>query len=113
MCEGLNCTGGYSLSVAQNLAVAVLEGVDHGNDLGALRESLLLLRGHKRPELVDVDDGAPLEVAGEVEATHTNLTEVTGMVLIEVRPVCGVSSKSSKDPCAFACSHRMQFEGIQ
>ena len=79
----------YSLAIAQNLAVAGLKGVDHGDNLGGLGEALLLRRGNKRPELVDVDDGAPLEVAGEVEAAHTDLTEVTGVVLIEVGPTHG------------------------
>ena len=74
----------YALSVAQNLAVAVLEGVDDGDDFRALGEALLLRGGNERPELVDVDDRAPLEVAGEVEAAHTDLTEVTGVVLVEV-----------------------------
>ena len=63
-----------------------MEDVDHRDDLRALGKTLLLLGGHKRPEFVDVDDRAPLEVAGEVEAAHTDLTEVTGMVLVEVRP---------------------------
>ena len=79
----------YSLAVAQNLAVAGLKGVDHRDDLRGLGEALLLRGGNKRPELVDVDDGAPLEVAGEVEAAHTDLTEVTGVVLIEVGPTHG------------------------
>ena len=63
-----------------------MEDVDYRDDLRALGKTLLLLGGHKRPEFVDVDDRAPLKVAGEVEAAHTDLTEVTGMVLVEVRP---------------------------
>ena len=70
----------------------MLEDVDNGDDIRALSETLLLLRGHKRPELVDVDDGTPLEVAREVEAAHTNLTEVTRVVLIEVGPI-GINSR--------------------
>ena len=83
---------GYSLAVAQNLAVAVLKGVNDGDDLRGLGQALLLLRGNKRPELVDVDDRAPLEVAGQVEAAHTDLTEVTRVVLIEVGPI-GINSR--------------------
>ena len=74
----------YALAVAQNLSVAMLERVNHRDDVGALRKTLLLLSRHKRPELVDVDDGTPLQVARKVEAAHTNLTEVTRVVLIEV-----------------------------
>ena len=73
-------------ALAQDLAVAVLEGVDNGDDLRALCQALLLGGGDERPELVDVDDRAPVRVAGEVEVAHTDLTEVTRMVLIEVGP---------------------------
>ena len=74
-----------------------MEDVDYRDDLRALGKTLLLLGGHKRPEFVDVDDRAPLEVAGEVEAAHTDLTEVTGVVLIEVRPM-GVAQKRCGGP---------------
>ena len=63
------------------------QSVDDGNNLRVFRQTRLLFCGNKRPELVDVDGGAPEEVAGEVEVTHTNLTEVTRMVLIEVGSV--------------------------
>ena len=65
----------------------MLESVYHRDDIRALRKALLLLSRYKRPELVDVDDWTPLEVAGKVEAAHTNLTEVTRVVLIEVGPI--------------------------
>lgn len=65
----------------------MLEDVDNGDNIRALGQALLLRGGDKRPELVDVDNRAPLEVASKVEAAHTNLTEVTRMVLIEVGPI--------------------------
>jgi hypothetical protein len=37
--------------------------------------------------LVQVDDGLPFVVALEVEVAHTDFTEVTGMVLVEVGTV--------------------------
>ena len=80
-------TKSYSLSITQDLGVSVLEDVDNRNDSRALGQALLLSCGNKRPELVDVDGGAPEEVAGEVEVTHTNLTEVTRVVLIKVGSV--------------------------
>ena len=64
-----------------------MENVNNWHNLRALRQTILLLCGNKRPELVDVDGGAPEEVAGEVEVAHTDLTEVTGMVLVEVGTV--------------------------
>ena len=63
------------------------QSVDNGDNVRVLRQTLLLLGGDKRPELVDVDDRPPVEVAGQVEVAHTDLTEVTGMVLIEVGTV--------------------------
>ena len=65
----------------------MLENVDDRDDVRVGGEALLLGLGDKRPELVDVDDRAPLKVAGKVEAAHTDFTEVTRVVLIEVRPV--------------------------
>ena len=73
-----------SLSVAQDLCVSVAESVNNGNNLRVLLEARLLLLRDKCPQLVDVDDCAPVQVAGQVEVAHTNLTEVTRMVLIEV-----------------------------
>lgn len=73
-----------ALSIAQYFSIAVQQGVDHWDDIGCLRQALLLLCGHQTPELVDVDDRSPELVAGEMEMAHTNFTEVTRMVLIEI-----------------------------
>ena len=69
----------------------MLENVDDRDDVRVGGEALLLGLGDKRPELVDVDDRAPVRVAGEVEVAHTDLTEVTGMVLVEVGTIRSVS----------------------
>lgn len=61
-----------------------MESVNDGNNFAVLREALPLLCWHKRPQLVDVDGWAPVGVAGEMEMAHTDLTEVTRMVLVEV-----------------------------
>lgn len=74
----------YSLAVTQYLYVSVVQGVDYGNNFRILLQSRLLRLRHKRPKLVNVDDCSPGEVASYVEVAHTNLTEVTRMVLIEV-----------------------------
>ena len=73
-----------SLSVAQHLSVSMLENVDNGNNLRALRQSLLFFFRNKCPKLVDVDDRPPLCVASQVESTHTHFTKVTRMVLVEI-----------------------------
>lgn len=81
----------------------MLENVDDGNDVRVGSKALLLCLGNKRPELVDVDDRAPVRVVGQVEVAHTNLTEVTGMVLVEVGTiklsVC-LSSRMEDKECA-------------
>ena len=60
------------------------ENVDDGDNFGVLSQTLLFLRRNKGPQLVDVDDGSPGCVRFKVEMAHTDLTEVTRMVLIEV-----------------------------
>lgn len=60
------------------------QSVDDRDNLRVLCQSLLLFLRYKAPEFVDVDDGAPVLVASKVEVAHTNLTEVTRMVFIEV-----------------------------
>lgn len=60
------------------------QSVDNGDNVRVLRQTLLLLGGDKRPELVDIDNGTPLHVARQVESAYTNLTEITRVVLIEV-----------------------------
>lgn len=46
-----------------------------------------LVRIHDFTYLVEVDGGLPELLLGLVEVTHTNLTEVTGMVLVNVGTV--------------------------
>ncbi len=62
----------------------MLESVNDGDNVRILADVSLLFSRNKRPELVDVDDCTPVEIAGQVEMAHTNLTEVTRMVFIEV-----------------------------
>ena len=74
-------------TLGKDLAVTSAEGVNDGNDLSVLGSVLAGLLGDEGPESVQVDDGAVLAVAGQVEAAHTDLTEVTGMVLVHVDTV--------------------------
>lgn len=60
------------------------QSVNDRDNIGLGSQTLLLLRGYQAPELVDVDHRAPVQVVGEVVVAHTNLTEVTRMVLVEV-----------------------------
>ena len=45
------------------------------------------LGGNKRPELVEVDDRSPEVVLLFVKVPHTDLTEVSRMVLVHIGPV--------------------------
>lgn len=75
-------------ALAENLGVAEAEEVEDGDGvlLGARDVGVAGLDGDEGPELVQVDDGLPEVVLLLVEVTHTNLTEVTGMVLnFEIR----------------------------
>merc|ERR1712226_216755 len=75
-------------ALAQDLGVAEVEQVENGSLVALLGEVLVaLLSGDERPELVEVDDGLPEVVLLLVEVPHTNLSEVTGMVLVDVGPV--------------------------
>lgn len=85
-----NDNGGLGqTALAQELGVSEGEEVNDGGGVGGGVVEVLLahLEGYQRPQLVDVDLGLPLVVAQQVEAAHTNLTEVTGMVLVNVGPV--------------------------
>lgn len=42
--------------------------------------------GHSETHLVHVDGWLPLLVSQQVESAHTDLSEVTGMVFVQVRP---------------------------
>ena len=69
------------MTFAQNLEEPVLRHIDHRHLVfGGLRLHII---GDERPELVEVDDGAVELVAELVEVPHTNLSEVTWMVLVE------------------------------
>jgi hypothetical protein len=64
----------------------VVKSVDDGDDVRLSGVALALRSRNERPELVDVDRGLPGRVARQVEVTHTDLSEVTGVILVEVGP---------------------------
>ena len=75
-------------ALSEELGVAVVEEVKDGSVATLLGEVLLaLLNGDEGPKLVEVDDGLPEQVLLLVEVPHTNLSEVTGMVLVDVGAV--------------------------
>jgi len=75
-------------ALAEDLSVAVVEDVEDGGLVALLGEVLIaLLGGDERPELVEVDGGLPEAVLHLVEVAHTDLSEVTRMVLVDVGPV--------------------------
>jgi len=75
-------------SLSEDLKETGLDAVDHRG----LVTFLLLVevvggRGQERPELLDVDLRAHVGVLSPAEMTHTDLTEATRMVLIDVDSV--------------------------
>lgn len=79
----------WDATLAENFAVAEGEEIKNWDGVGLLARDVLgaLLSWDERPELVQVDDWLPEVVALLVEVTHTNLTKVTWMVLIQVGTV--------------------------
>lgn len=76
-------------TLTQHLAVTVGKSVDDGGGGGrsGLQVLLLLVSGNQRPQLLQVDLRSPEVVSLLVEVSHTNLTEVTGVVLVHVGSV--------------------------
>jgi len=76
-------------ALAKQLGVAQGEKVENGDGVLLLTGDVGVtsLGGDEGPQLVEVDDGLPEVVLLLVEVSHTNLTEVTGMVLVHVGSV--------------------------
>ena len=76
-------------ALAEDLGVAEREEVEDGDGvlLGTGDVGLTGLERDERPELVEVHNGLPEVVLLLVEVSHTDLSEVTGMVLVHVGTV--------------------------
>ena len=76
-------------ALAEDLGVAEGEEVEDGSLVGGLvgEVGVALLGGDQGPELVEVDDGLPELLLRLVEVAHTDFTEVTGVVLVDVGAV--------------------------
>ena len=76
-------------ALAEDLGVAQGQEVEDGDGvlLVAGDVGLTGLGGDEGPQLVEVDDGLPEVVRLLVEVSHTDLTEVTGVVLVHVGTV--------------------------
>jgi len=76
------------LALAEALEDAELSQVDEGSSAISLLGVLLaLLEANHRPELVHVDGGHVVRVLLVVEITHTHLTEITRVILVESNSV--------------------------
>ena len=80
---GLDDAGDLDLSVSEELGEALGEQVDDG-ELATLLGLLGGISGDHAGDLVQVDGGLPVGVALVVQVAHADLSEVTGMVLVEV-----------------------------
>lgn len=79
----------WQLTLTQNLTVTVGQGVDDWSSRSSRRLEVLvsLLLLNQRPQLVQVDLWLPEVVSLLVEVSHTDLTEVTRVVLVHVGSV--------------------------
>lgn len=72
------------VSGTEQLEVTEFHQINHGDLLGVLLGLSANFLRHQSPQLGEVERRAELVVAVQVEVPHTDLTEVTGMVLIVV-----------------------------
>jgi len=78
-------------TLAENLEETVFDAINDGS-LGAVLELVEGLLGDQGPQLLDVDGVAVISVSTQMETSHTDLTEVAGMVLVEVDPMVMLTS---------------------
>lgn len=64
-----------------------LNDVDDWNLGGILDGTFTVLLSNERPEFVEVEGWSEAVVAVQVEMSHTDLSEVAGMVFVEVNSV--------------------------
>lgn len=74
------------VALSKNLENTGLGAIDHWGLIRVLICLSGLLR-NEGPDLLDIDGGAVISVSSEMEVAHTNLSEVTRMVLVEVDSV--------------------------
>ena len=76
-------------TLAQNLGETILCDINDGDGGMGVGLSVLLLHlfADKVPDSVQVNDGAVELIEGLVEVSHTNLSEVSRVVLVKVDPV--------------------------
>lgn len=87
---GANDQGNFrETALSEDLGVTEGKEVDDGDGVLLLAGEVTItgLGGDERPQLVQVDNGLPEVVLLLVEVTHTNLTEVTRVVLVNVGTV--------------------------
>jgi hypothetical protein len=77
-----NAGNSGEFTLTKNLSETGLKSIND-SDSSFLAGSASFFRS-QRPELVQVEDGAVSALLGQVEATHTDLTEVTGMVSVQI-----------------------------
>eukprot|EP00002_Diphylleia_rotans_P029448 TRINITY_DN5_c0_g1_i1.p1 TRINITY_DN5_c0_g1~~TRINITY_DN5_c0_g1_i1.p1 ORF type:complete len:158 (-),score=16.57 TRINITY_DN5_c0_g1_i1:764-1237(-) len=74
-------------TLAEDLEEASLGDIDDGGLVLLLSVGSASLLRDEGPQLVDVEGRAEVVVAEQMEVSHTNLTEVTRMVFVEVDAV--------------------------
>ena len=86
--------GRHIPSLSKDFGESESQKINDWDDISPLVGEMLLaaLGWHKRPELVEVDNWLPEVVLLLVEVPHTDLTEVTRMVFVQIGPVVMLST---------------------
>ena len=101
---GLHHHRSLDAASAEELEHSVLSKVDHGGLAGVLLGLLLSLLRENAPQLVQVHGGAVVEVTLQVEVSHTDLTEVTGVARRVTRFPAALTTY--RKGCAYGADHR-------
>jgi len=90
---GLDNHGNSDLSISENLEVSLGDKVNHRSlARGGALSGLVYALSSNIEELVNVDGGSEGSVLQFMELTHTDLTEVTRVILVEEDSVMMLSS---------------------
>jgi len=80
------------VTLAKYLVVARANDVDDGRDVGLGLVLCACLLRHKRPELVEVERGAPVLLHRLVEVAHAHLAKVPRVIFVKVDAVVMLTS---------------------
>mmetsp|Transcript_18006 Transcript_18006/g.20447 ORF Transcript_18006/g.20447 Transcript_18006/m.20447 type:complete len:202 (-) Transcript_18006:62-667(-) len=89
---GFNNDGLFGqISLSENLEETGLNDIDDGGFVGLVSVVLTGLFGNQSPQFIEIDSGAVVLVLGQMEFSHSEFTEMSGMILPEQSSVVMLS----------------------